>query len=387
MTKKAIRNKDYNEDHREKQGTLFMAFDLGAKDWKLGFTIGLGQKARRRTIPAGDLETLQREIDAAKKRFNVAETAEVVSCYEAGRDGFWLHRYLVRLGIKNHVVDSSSIEVNRRKRRAKADGLDVQKLLTMLVRYHYGETKVWSVVQVPSPEDEDRRQLHRELSTLKQEKGATTNRIKGLLASQGIRLKGEVDLSKERLDAIRLWDGSPLPPSLKSRLEREWEHVLFMKRQIQVLEAKRKRAIKEEQSPDLDMVRQLAGLYGIGVNGSWVLVQEFFAWRKFDNRREVGSLAGLTPTPFQSGEINYEQGISKAGNRYVRGVAVELAWSWVRYQPDSKLTQWWLERFANAGKRARKVGIVGVSRRLLIEMWRYLESGVLPEGARLKRAA
>jgi transposase len=383
MTKKAIRSENYSEN----QGPLFMAFELGLKDWKLGFTIGPAQKARRRTIPGGDLQSLQKEIKIAKKRFHLSETSKVVSCYEAGRDGFWLHRYLVELGIKNSVVDSSSIEVNRKKRRAKADGLDVQKLLTMLVRYEYGEAKVWSVVQVPSPEDEDRRQLHRELSMLKKEKARTTNRIKGLLASQGIRLEGEVDLSGKRVDAIRLWDGSPLPPSLNSRLKREWEHVLFLKRQIHILEADRKRMLKEEESPDLDMVRQLAGLYGIGVNGSWTLVQELFAWREFDNRGQVGSLSGLAPTPYQSGESNHELGISKAGNRYVRGIAVELGWSWMRYQPDSKLTQWYFKRWAKAGKRARKIGIVALSRRLLIDLWRYLETGVVPEGARLKKAA
>ena len=189
-----------------------MAFVLGLKHWKLGFTIGHGQKARRRIIAGGDVQALEKEVDLAKKRFKLGKTAEVVSCYEAGRDGFWLHRYLVeKLGIKNNVVDSSSIEVKRRKRRAKSDGLDVQKLLTMLVRYHSGESKVWSVVHVPSPEDEDRRQLHRELCTLKEELVATTNRIQGLLATQGIRLKGGVNLSDERLDALRLWDGSPLP--------------------------------------------------------------------------------------------------------------------------------------------------------------------------------
>lgn len=382
MTKKAIRSEHYSE----KQGTLFMAFELGLKDWKLGFTIGLGQKARRRTIPGGDLVKLESEIKAAKKRFNLAETAEVVTCYEAGRDGFWLHRYLVKMGIKNNVVDSSSIEVNRRKRRAKADGLDVEKLLRLLVRYQYGETKVWSVVRVPSPEDEDRRQLHRELSTLKKEKGRTTNRIRGLLASQGIRLEDGVDLSGDRLDKMRLWEGSPLPPSLKSRLKRAWEHVLFLKKQIHDLEAERKRALKQEESPDLNKVRQLAGLYGIGVNGSWVLVQEFFAWREFNNRGQIGSLSGMTPTPYQSGASNYEQGMSKSGNRYVRGVAIELGWSWIRYQPESNLTKWYVKRWGKAGKRARKVGIVALSRRLLIELWRYLKTGVVPEGARLKPA-
>ena len=383
MTKKTIRSQNYSE----KQGTLFMAFELDSKNWNLGLTIGLGQKPRRRKIPAGDVEGLQKEIAIAKKRFKLPKTAEVVSCYEAGRDGFWLHRYLEESGIKNNIVDSSSIEVNRRKRRAKADGLDVQKLLTMLVRYHYGETKVWSVVHVPSPEDEDRRQLHREMCMLKKEKARTTNRIKGLLAAQGILLNGEMDLSGERLEAMRLWNSFPLPPGLKERLKREWEHVLFLKGQIHAVEAERKRVLKEEKRPDLDQVRQLAGLYAMGVNGSWVLVQEFFAWRQFDNREQVGSLAGLTPTPYQSGESNHELGISKAGNRYVRSIIVELAWAWVRHQPKSKLTKWYLKRWAKAGKRARKVGIVALSRRLLIDLWRYLETGVVPEGARLKGEA
>lgn len=383
MTKKAIRSENYSE----KEGPLFMAIELGLKHWKLGFTIGHGQKARRRTITGGDVQGLEKEIDLAKKRFKLGKTADVVSCYEAGRDGFWLHRYLGELGIKNSVVDSSSIEVKRRKRRAKSDGLDVQKLLTMLIRYHSGESKVWSVVHVPSPEDEDRRQLHRELCTLKEELVASTNRIQGLLAAQGIRLNGGVNLSDERLDAIRLWDGSALPAGLKDRLKREWEHVLFLKRQIHAVEAERRRVLKEEDRPDLDQVRQLAGLYGIGVNGSWVLVQEFFAWRQFDNREQVGSLAGLTPTPYESGESNHELGISKAGNRYVRAIMGELAWSWVRYQPNNRLTQWYLNRWAKAGKRGRKVGIVALSRRLLIDLWRYLATGVIPEGARLKAAA
>jgi len=380
MTKKTTRNEQYTDMH----SNLFLAFELGHSDWKLGFSIGLGQKARRRTISAGDLEQLQGEIRAAKKRFELPETTAVMSCYEAGRDGFWLHRYLTQSGIKNVVVDSSSIEVNRRARRAKSDRLDVQKLLMMLIRYHYGEHKVWSVVRVPSPEEEDLRQLHRELRTLKKEKTRTTNRIKGLLASQGIRLESPMQLTEERLDSVRLWDGSPLLPGLKSRLQREWQHVLFLKQQILVLEGERRRALQKRGSADLEKVRQLALLRGIGVNGSWVLVREFFGWRNFKNRREVGSLAGLTPTPYQSGETRREQGISKAGNRHVRGIVIELAWSWLRHQPDSKLSRWFEERFAGAGSRARKVGIVALARRLLIDLWRFLEAGVIPEGAQLK---
>jgi len=226
MAKKTTR-KQQDSDIRP---TLFMAFELGMSEWKLGFTIGLGQKARRRTITAGNLEKVQREIAAAKKRFELPETAEVVSCYEAGRDGFWLHRYLTQSGIGNLVVDSASIEVNRRKRRAKTDRLDVEKLLTMLIRYQYGEHRVWSVVRVPSPEEEDGRQLNRELRSLKKEKTRTTNRIKGLLASQGVRLEPGKELSDKKLDSIRLWDGSSLLPGLKSRLEREWAQVVFLKR-------------------------------------------------------------------------------------------------------------------------------------------------------------
>ena len=381
MAKKTTR-KQQDSDIRP---TLFMAFELGMSEWKLGFTIGLGQKARRRTITAGNLEKVQREIAAAKKRFELPETAEVVSCYEAGRDGFWLHRYLTQSGIGNLVVDSASIEVNRRKRRAKTDRLDVEKLLTMLIRYQYGEHRVWSVVRVPSPEEEDARQLNRELRSLKKEKTRTTNRIKGLLASQGVRLEPGKELSDKKLDSIRLWDGSSLLPGLKSRLEREWAQVVFLKRQILSLEGDRRRELREGEHPDLDQVRQLASLRGIGVNGGWVLVREFFGWREFNNRREVGSLAGLTPTPYQSGESRREQGISKAGSRHVRGVMIELAWSWVRFQPKSKLTRWFEERFGGAGKRVRRVGIVAVARRLLIDMWRFLETGALPEGAQLKK--
>lgn len=383
MSKKTTRIEEYTEN----RPTLFLAFELGNSEWKLGFTTGMGQKPRRRTIAALNVEQLQAEIASAKKRFGLAGNSRVVSCYEAGRDGFWLDRYLAELGIENLVVDSSSIEVNRRARRAKSDGLDVQKLLTMLIRYCYGEQKVWSVVEVPSPEEEDRRQLHRELRTLKKEKTRTTNRIRGLLASQGVRLESRMDLSEGRLDAIRLWDGSVLPSALKSRLKREWEHVVFLKQQIVALQSVRRAALRGQEEPDLAKVRQLSTLRGIGPNGSWVFVREFFGWRKFNNRREVGSLAGLTPTPYQSGAMRREQGISKAGNRHIRAIAIELAWSWLRYQPNSKLSQWYRERFASGGSRVRRVGIVALARRLLIELWRFLETGVLPEGAQLKREA
>jgi transposase len=380
MTKITTRNQQYSENN----ATLYLAFELSSSEWKLGFSTGLGQKARRRNIEAGDLDKLKAEIAAAKKRFLLPETARVVSCYEAGRESFWLHRYLTESGVENLVVDSSSIEVKRRERKAKTDRLDVQKLLIMLIRYHLGERKVWSVVQVPSPEEEDRGQFHRELSALGKERTRTSNRIKGLLATQGIRLKGRLNLSEDQLDAIRLWDGSELPVGLKNRLKWEWEHLSFIEVRIRSLETDRRRALRQSEAPDSPKIQQLAMLRGIGPNGAWVLVREFFGWRKFNNRKELGSLAGLTPTPFRSGALIREQGISKAGNRHVREIAIELGWSWVRYQPESKLTLWFLERFGNGGPRARKIGIVALSRRLLIDLWRFLETGAVPEGAELK---
>jgi transposase len=209
-----------NDSEYNTERLLYLAFELGNAQWKLGFTIGLGQQPRQRTIPAGDLVRLQQELAAAKKRFRLVEPVQVVSCYEAGRDGFWLDRYLWSEGIENVIVDAASIEVNRRARRAKTDRLDLGKLLSMLIRSHSGEPKVWHVVQVPSLEQEDRRQLHRELLQLKQERTQHVNRLKGLLVSQGVRLVVKPDFLRQ-VENVRLWDSSPLPPSLKARLQRE----------------------------------------------------------------------------------------------------------------------------------------------------------------------
>jgi transposase len=372
----------------ENSSVLYVAFELSNKNWKLGFSIGLGQNPRIRAIEAGNLVLIKSEIEAAKKRFNLPEESQVVSCYEAGRDGFWLHRYLTAQGIRNIIVDSASIEVNRRKRRAKADKLDANTLVRMLMRYSIGEHKVWSVVRVPSVEEDDRRQLSREIATIEKEKTRSSNRIRGLLATQGIRIKGMLNLSDERLDSIRMWDKRPLEPGLKERIGREWDRLVYLKEQVSALTRQRKDALDKETQPDgdpdIEKIRQLQQLRAIGPVGAWVLVRELFGWRHFKNRRQVGSLAGLTPTPYQSGDTNAEQGISKAGIVPVRQIAIELAWNWIRYQPRSKLTCWYNKRFVNAGKKARKVGIVAVARRMLIELWRYLETGVLPEGAELK---
>jgi len=362
---------------------LYLALELGNAGWKLGFTVGLGQAPRLRGLKVRDLAGLRRELELAKERFGLPQEAVVFSCYEAGRDGMWLHRLLEAQGVNNLVVDSASIEVNRRYRRAKTDQLDVGKLLNMLVRYHAGEPKVWSVVHVPSVAEEDRRQLHRELTALKYEQTHHINRMKGILVSQGVVMKVNRDFLKQ-LERLRVWDGSPVPPSVQSRLVREHERLRLVREQIHQVEATRKETLRSSRDPAIEQVRRLLQLKGIGMNSAWVYVMEFFAWRAFHNRQELGSLAGLAPTPYASGESSREGGISKAGNRPVRALAIEIAWCWLRYQPDSQLSRGYQRRFAKGGSRVRRIGIVALARKLLIALWRYVEEDILPEGAQLK---
>jgi transposase len=365
---------------------LAMSLELGASEWKIAFSPGLGQPPRHRQVAAGDLEGLKQEIAAAKARFGLAADVEVVSCYEAGRDGFWIHRALTQLGVKNYVVDSSAIEVNRRARRAKTDRLDAAKLVTMLLRYLTGETRVWKEVRVPSEEEEDRRHLHRELKTLKQARTAVTNRIKGLLATVGVRLTEITELPQE-LERLRLWNGEELPKCLRARVERDWQEREQMQQRIAALEKQRRELLRSARDAGSQCARQLYQLRGMGVNASWLYALEFFAWREFRNRRQVGGLAGLVPTPYQSGADRREQGISKAGNRWMRSLAIEIAWGWLRYQPDSELSRWYQDRYGRGSTRLRKIGIVALARKLLIELWKYLKTGTPPAGAVLKKSA
>jgi transposase len=359
---------------------LYLAFELGSKTWKLAFTVGFGQKPRIRTIPAGNLERLDEEILAAKKRFGLSESIQVISCYEAGRDGFWLDHYLVDMGIRSVVVDSSSIEVNRRKRRAKSDRLDAGKLVTMLVRWNLGEHKLWSIVAVPSVEEEDGRQLHRELIQLKTERTSHTNRIKGLLAGLGMSIVVNARLP-ERLEALRQWDDRGVPAALKTRILREFDRWKLVSEQIRDIDKQRLEEVRLGDQADLEKVRKLMKLRGVGINSAWILVREFFGWRDIRNRRQLASLAGLTPTPYDSGDSRREQGISKAGNKRVRWVMTEIAWGWLQFQPNSKLSRWYRRRFGPEYSRSRKIGIVALARKLLIAFWKYLEKGEVPEGA------
>jgi transposase len=361
---------------------LYLALELSWTSWKLAFTVGAGQKPRLRSIAARDTDAVMLEIHKAKHRFGLPEATPVISCYEAGRDGFWLHRYLRHQGVENLVVDSSSIEVNRRRRRAKSDTIDATKLVGMLIRWHLGEKKLWGVVHVPAVADEDRRQLHRELIELKARRTEHTNRIKGLLAGLGLSVRIDAEFL-QRLEGLRQWDGTELPSGLRQRLLREFERRQLVGRQIHDLEAQRTREIRDPETPQGEQVRLLLKLKGIGENAAWLLVREFFGWRGIRNRRELASLAGLTPTPYDSGEVRREQGISKAGNRRVRWMMIELAWGWLRYQPDSELSRWYQRRFAAGNARLRKVGIVAVARKLLVALWKYLEAGEVPAGAEL----
>jgi transposase len=363
---------------------LYLALELGRREWKLGFATGMGRRPRERTVKAGDIDGLEDEIRRARRRFGLGADAPVVSCYEAGRDGFWIHRFLESVGVGSHVVDSASIEVKRRGKRRKTDRLDLWALLRLLIRYWGGEKKVWSVVHVPSPEAEDLRHLHRELETLKADRTRVTNRIKGLLAGQGV-LEMEVRPGFEGvLESMEIWDGLRLGDHLKGRLKRDWAKVEALSEQIREVEAERRALLKTSTEASVEMIRQLQELRGIGETSSWLFVTEFFGWRVFRNRREVGGLAGLAPTPNQSGEQNQEQGIDKAGNRHVRGMAIEIAWGWLRYQPGSALSRWYREKWGEGSSRMRRIGIVALARKLLVELWRYLQTGALPEGATTK---
>jgi transposase len=325
---------------------------------------------------------LEAEIAKAKKHFGLAETTLVHSCYEAGRDGFWLHRYLTQQGVNNLVVDSASIDVKRRLRRAKSDRLDAGKLLTMLIRYTNGEDAVWSVVRVPSVADEDGRQLHRDLLQLKGEQTEHVNRIKGLLASCGLAV--EVDQQfPELLGQWRLWDGQAVPAGMQARLLREWQRWQLVHQQIADLEKMRAGQIRAGKEAGVDQVRELLKVRGIGTNSAWLYVKEFFAWRQIRNRRQLAALAGLTPTPYTSGASEREQGISKAGNRRLRTMAIEIAWGWLSYQPQSELSRWYQRRYGGGNARSRRIGIVALARKLLVRLWLYVTTGEVPAGAEL----
>lgn len=361
---------------------LYMALDLGGSRWAVAFSDGRSAtKARVRMLDAGDVEQLMREIGAAKTKLGLPATAPTRNCYEAGRDGFWLHRVLTACGVENVVIDASSLEVARHARRAKTDRIDVRKMLSALVRHHDGAPKVFSVVRVPSEQEEDERRLSRERDRLHSERTALRSRSRAMLALQGVTVE-RLPSSAAQIARLCRRDGTAIPEHARREIERMLERLQLIETHLELVGKEQHQLVRA--SPK---AQALLKLRGVGPIGACVLLLEVFGWRRFDNAKQVGAALGLCPTPYRSDGTVREQGVSKRGNPRVRSLMVELAWCWLRLQPHSALSRWFNERFAKGGGRSRRVGIVAVARRLLIDLWRYLEHGVIPEGAIVCNAA
>jgi len=361
--------------------TLYVAFELGKKEWKLAMTSGFGIQPWLRTVASGDWAAVGRVMAQGRARFGLSAAARVMSCYEAGRDGFWIHRALTALGIGNRVVDSASIEVNRRARRAKTDRLDALKLVTMLVRVCCGERRVWSEVRVPTVAAEAARQVSRERTGLTQDQTRLVNQMRGWLATWGATLPSR--LRGAWWITVRDWAGAALPVEVQARLARAEARLQHLEAQIAELDGQQQAAVTA--AAPTTALRQLVQLKGVAATSASVLLDEGLVWRAFRNRRQIGGLLGFAPTPYNSGESTQEQGISRAGNARLQAISIQLAWNWVRWQPQSALTQWYQANFGK-GKRARRIGIVAVARKLVIALWRYVTTGVVPEGAIMKVA-
>jgi transposase len=360
---------------------LYVAFEVGKQQWKLAMTSGFGVAPAVRSVAAGDWAAVERAFVEGRARLGLAATAPVVSCYEAGRDGFWIHRALTARGVANRVVDSSSIEVNRRARRLKTDRLDAVKLVLLLVRVCLGDVRAWQEVRVPSAAVEAARQISRERQALVEERTRLMNQMRSWLATCGTSLPR--GLRGAWWEAVRDWADAPLPAELQARLARAQARLTVLAEQIATVDATQTAAVTAS-APD-SALGQLVRLKGVATTGASVLMDEGLVWRTFTNRRQLGGLLGFAPMAYDSGEQHREQGISRAGNDRLQRVMVQLAWSWVKWQPSSALTQWYRARFGN-GARARKVGIVALARKLLIALWRWATQGVLPAGAVLKTA-
>jgi transposase len=370
--------------------TLILAIELSNTSWVLAAQIpGLpGVKAKRSIKPTP--EALMAAIDGYRVRAEKAgrNVDRVVAVYEAGWSGFWLVRWLAKYGIETHVIQPSSVPVDRRSRRAKSDGIDAELLLRTLLAWLRGEPRVCSMVPIPAENDEDARRRVRERAELVAERVGLVNRIGAVLATLGV---GEYNPlrrdRRQRLDGLRTALGDPLPTHARAKIVRMLDRLELLLTQITELEQSRD-AVLEDENPDraASMIQQLAKLRGVGVQSATVLVREGFV-REFANGKALGSYAGLTATPFSSGSIEREQGICKAGNARLRTVMVELAWLWQRYQPDSAQVSWFRERISGTGRRMRKVMVVALARKLLIALWRFATQGVVPEGAVMKPAS
>ena len=365
-----------------------IAIELSKASWVVGVQTPLSNKTSQYRLTAGDWKSLLKLIERIRRQVGgeLGRPVEMISWYEAGYDGFWLHRLLEAHGVRNHVLDPASLLVNRRARRAKTDRIDVERMLRALGRYLRGEPDACSVVRVPSVEQEDARRLHRERHRLIRERVQHVNRIKGLCATQGIYdyepLRSD---RKAQLEGLRTGDGRALPARLKAEIIRELHRLELVLKMVAEIEAERDAIVTEAAPQHLNAgkIKALANLKSIGPEFATTLVGEVF-YRSFDNRRQVGSYPGLAPSPFSSGSTDRDQGISKAGNPKARSTMIELAWMWLRYQPDSTLSIWFRQRVGDRKGRVRRIAIVALARKLLVALWRYLETGLVPAGAVFK---
>jgi transposase len=372
-------------------GAIFVSLELSRSTWLItSLSPGGGEKMSKHQVRGGDIAALLARFAELKAKA-LARTGKpfpLVVIQEAGLDGFWIHRALVGEGIESHVVDPASIATSRRRRRAKTDRIDGEALVRTLLAHKRGEPRVCAMVRVPTPEEEDRRRLCRELKSLIGERVRHVNRLKGLFFAQGI---GDYEPRRsdrrERLDGLRTGDGRPLPEHLKALARRELDVIELLNAQIEEVKAGRDAllaAARATASPPAP-VAMLLGLKGVGPGFAGALWSEGL-FRHFDNRRQVAAYAGLAPTPWQSGRVDHEQGVSKAGNPRLRAVIVEMAWLWLRHQPDSALARWYRDRVRRDGGRMRKVAIVALARKLLVALWKYVTAGVVIEGAAMKTA-
>lgn len=356
---------------------LYMALELSGSNWRAAFATPSDERTRQWSLDAGDLAGLARTIERAKAKFGLAASAAVRSVYEAGRDGFWLHRWLEANGVDNRVIDAGSIEVSTARKRRKTDRLDARLLLRKLMAFRGGDRRVFSVVRVPPEGVEAVRRLERERECLVGEQTDHKNRIHSLLA-----LEGHVNVTidrrlPQRLAKLRRWDGAALPGELVAEIERELARLEQVREQRRAVEAEQRRLAASSDDEVMQVVRALERLKGVGRTSAWTLALEMLGWRHFRNRKQVAALAGLAPTPYSSGNTEHEQGIDKHGNRRVRAVMIELAWRWLRWQPDSALSRWFMQRYGGASRRQRRIGIVALARRLLVALWRYTARGEL----------
>ena len=375
---------------RTQFGAIFVSLELSRSTWLVtSLSPGKGEKMSRHSVPAGDVAGLMKLFADLKRKAEVrtGESYPIITIQEAGLDGFWLHRVLQQEGVESHVVDPASIATPRRRRRAKTDRLDGETLLRALLAYKRGEPRVCAMVVAPSPEEEDRRKLCRERRTLIDERIRHVNRIKGLLFAQGISsyapLRGD---RRPRLEALRTGDGRALPTHLKAQIGRELDRVELLLKQIKAVEAEQDALLAQaskpaDQAAAPDPVTMLLALKGMGPNFAAALWSEAF-YRQFANRRQLAAYAGLAPTPWRSGGIEREQGVSKAGNPRLRTTMIQLAWLWRRHQNQSALARW----FEAHSKRGRKTAIVALARKLLVALWKYVTAGVVIEGAKMKGA-